>query len=103
MQNNILKNGMRMAIACLLLALLSQSVAAEGDAPDNAQTVEAFGKIGAGIALGLCGVGAGYSQAQLGAASVGYMAEGGNFGQALLFTVLPETMLILGLLPLLMG
>ena len=65
---------------------------------DNSSTVDAYKYIGAGIALGLCGIGTGYSQSQIGAAAVGMVAEGGNFGRALLFTVLPETIVLFGLL-----
>ena len=64
---------------------------------DNSSTVDAYKYIGAGIALGLCGIGTGYSQSQIGAAAVGMVAEG-NFGRALLFTVLPETIVLFGLL-----
>ena len=35
-----------------------------------------------------------YSQSQTGAAAVGMVAEGGNFGRALLFTVLLETIVL---------
>ena len=54
--------------------------------------------IGAGIAIGLTGLGAGLAEKDVGAAAVGATAEDrGMFGLALLFTVLPETVVIFGL------
>ena len=54
--------------------------------------------IGAGLAVGLSGFGAGIGEMGIGAAAVGATAEDrGMFGLALLFTVLPETVVIFGL------
>ena len=54
--------------------------------------------IGAGLAVGLAGVGTGIGEMGIGAAAVGATAEDrGMFGLALLFTVLPETVVIFGL------
>lgn len=54
--------------------------------------------IGAGLAVGLSGVGTGIGEMGIGAAAVGATAEDrGMFGLALLFTVLPETVVIFGL------
>jgi len=54
--------------------------------------------IGAGIAVGLTGLGAGIGEMSIGAAAVGAVAENKDiFGIALLFTVLPETIVIFGL------
>ena len=54
--------------------------------------------IGAGLAVGLTGLGAGMAEGDVGAAAVGATAEDrGMFGLALLFTVLPETVVIFGL------
>jgi len=56
-------------------------------------------KLGAGIALAGCGIGTGLGQGQIGAAAVGWVAEDGSkLGLAMLFTVLPETILIFGFL-----
>ena len=54
--------------------------------------------IGASLALGLSAIGAGIAEKEIGAASVGAIAEKPElFGKALLFTVLPETLVIFGL------
>lgn len=54
--------------------------------------------IGAGIAVGLAGIGAGIGEMGIGAAAMGAVAENKDmFGIALLFTVLPETIVIFGL------
>ena len=48
--------------------------------------------LGAGIALGLAGVGTGLSQGQIGQQPVGMVAEDGDkFVTGLIFTALPET------------
>ena len=55
--------------------------------------------IGAGLAVGLSGIGAGIGEASIGAAAVGAMAEDPKmFGKGLLMTVIPETIVIFGLL-----
>jgi len=57
-----------------------------------------LGGIGAGLAVGLAGIGTGIGEQGIGAAAVGATAEDrGMFGLALLFTVLPETVVIFGL------
>jgi len=54
--------------------------------------------IGAGLAVGLAGLGAGLGEQGIGAAAVGAMAEDPKFfGKGLLMTVLPETIVIFGL------
>jgi len=54
--------------------------------------------IGAGIAVGLAGVGTGIAQSNIGAAAVGATAEDEkNFGKGLVMTVIPETVVIFGL------
>ncbi|HJJ43215.1 MAG TPA: ATPase [Methanocorpusculum sp.] len=54
--------------------------------------------IGAGLAVGLAGIGTGIGEMSIGAAAVGATAEDrGMFGLSLLFTVLPETIVIFGL------
>ena len=55
--------------------------------------------VGAGLAVGLAGVGAGMGESQIGAAAVGATAENEQmFGKGLLMTVLPETIVIFGLI-----
>ncbi len=54
--------------------------------------------IGAGIAVGLAGLGSGMAEKDIGAAAVGAITEDGSlFGRAMIFTVLPETIVIFGL------
>ncbi len=82
------------------LVLIAQGAAAANVDADGAY--DDWGKyMGAGIALGLAAVGAGISQAAIGSAAVGMIAEDGSkFGPALIFTALPESIVILGALPL---
>ncbi|WP_380674437.1 F0F1 ATP synthase subunit C [Salinigranum sp. GCM10025319] len=52
----------------------------------------------AALAVGLAAFGAGYAERGIGAAAVGAMAEDESlFVQGLIFTVLPETLVILAL------
>ncbi len=54
--------------------------------------------VGAGFAVGLTGVGTGIAEMTIGAAAVGATAENRDlFGLALIFTVIPETIVIFGL------
>ena len=48
--------------------------------------------IGAGLAVGLAGIGSGMAEKDIGAAAVGAITE-----DMLMFTVLPETIVIFGL------
>ncbi len=52
----------------------------------------------AALGVGLAGFGAGIAQSRIGAASVGAIAEDRDmFGTGILFTVLPETLVIFGI------
>jgi V/A-type H+-transporting ATPase subunit K len=54
--------------------------------------------VGAGLAVGLAGMGCGVAEMGIGSAAVGAVAENKEmFGLALLFTVIPETIVIFGL------
>ncbi|MFB6077106.1 MAG: V-type ATP synthase subunit K [Candidatus Nanohaloarchaea archaeon] len=54
--------------------------------------------LGAGVAVGLAALGTGWAQANIGSAAVGAMAEDESlFGRGLVLTVIPETMVIFGL------
>lgn len=58
-----------------------------------------FIAIGVGLAFGLSALGTGMAEKDIGAAAVGAMAEDPKtFGKGLLFTVLPETVIVFGLL-----
>jgi len=54
--------------------------------------------IGAGLAVGLAGIGAGMGEKDIGAAAVGAITEDASlFGKGMIFTVMPETIVIFGL------
>ena len=54
--------------------------------------------IGAGLAVGLAGVGTGMAEKDIGAAAIGAITEDSSlFGRAMIFMVLPETVVIFGL------
>lgn len=60
--------------------------------------VDGMAAVGAGLAIGLAGIGTGWAQANIGAAAVGAMAEDESlFGRGLIMTVIPETIIIFGL------
>ena len=101
MNKNTIKTSLRMMIVLGALVLIAQGVAAEANTEADG-VYDDWGKyMGAGIALGLAAVGAGISQAAIGSAAVGMIAEDGSkFGPALIFTALPESIVILGALPL---
>tara|TARA_X000001036_G_scaffold109618_1_gene102726 strand:+ start:40 stop:351 length:312 start_codon:yes stop_codon:yes gene_type:complete len=100
MNKNTLKMSLRTLIVLATLALVAQGVAAE-ETTDSVATDGMTGDVGVGLALGLAAIGAGFSQAAIGSAAVGMLAEDGSkFGVALIFTALPESIVILGALPL---
>ncbi|QKQ98012.1 V-type ATP synthase subunit K [Candidatus Nanohaloarchaea archaeon] len=54
--------------------------------------------IGAGLAIGLSALATAWAQAKIGSAGVGALAEDDSlFGNVLILTVIPETMVIFGL------
>jgi V/A-type H+-transporting ATPase subunit K len=54
--------------------------------------------LGAGLSVGLTGIGAGLAEMAIGSAAVGATAENKDvFGLVLLLTVIPETIVIFGL------
>lgn len=60
--------------------------------------VAGLSAIGAAIAVGLAALATGWAQAKIGSAGVGALAEDDSlFGQVLILTVIPETMVIFGL------
>ena len=104
MNKNTLKISLRTLIVLLVVSLVAQGVAAQDAATtdDDSNDINGdIGIIGVGLALGLAAIGAGFSQAAIGSAAVGMLAEDGSkFGVALIFTALPESIVILGALPL---
>ena len=105
MNKNTLKMSLSTLIVLATLALVAQGVAAAEDTTtDSGATDGMTGDVGVGLALGLAAIGAGFSQAAIGSAAVGMLAEDGSkFGVALIFTALPESIVILGALPLFLG
>ena len=60
--------------------------------------------VGAGLAVGLTGLGAGIAEGNVGAAAVGAITEDLSlFGKAMIFVVLPETIVIFGLVVAILG
>ena len=54
--------------------------------------------LGSGLAIGLSAVAAGMAEGRIGVAAMGAMAEKEElFGKGLIFTVIPETLVIFGL------
>jgi len=79
------------------MAAEAVAVAATDLASIQAQQV-GMKAIGAGLAVGLTGIGTGVAEMGIGAAAVGAIAENKDFfGLGLLFTVIPETIVIFGL------
>jgi V/A-type H+-transporting ATPase subunit K len=89
---------LRLLLVLWGLTLIAGVVSAQLSAEEIAEK-DTMAKLGAGIALAGCGIGTGLGQGQIGAAAVGWVAEDGSkLGLAMLFTVLPETILIFGFL-----
>lgn len=87
-----------------LLALVPTAAAQTSSCPDEA-SCRALGQgqanmglaIGAGLAIGLAGLGTAIAQRDIGAAAVGATAENEGFlGKSLIYVAIPETIVILG-------
>jgi len=97
MENKRMRMVYRLLMAVFIATLVAGvATAQEADAVNEKDTMA---KLGAGIALAGCGIGTGLAQGPIGAAAVGMIAEDDSkFGLALLFTVLPETIVLFGCL-----
>lgn len=85
---------LKKVLSIIGVALLAVAFAQEGEA---AAAGSAFAAIGKGLALGLGALGTGVAQSAIGAAALGAVAEDRrNFGTALIFFLLPETLVIFG-------
>jgi len=96
-------NSKLVVIGLVLLAILSIPAASATDCTNAEVCAKQSSNmglaIGAGLAVGLAGLGTGIAQSQIGAAAVGATAEDGGFlGKAILFIAIPETVVIFGLL-----
>lgn len=88
----------KIVIASLVLALATTGYA-EGEAA--ASSADGIAAIGKGLAVGLGAVGAGIAQSRIGGGAVGAIAEDpSKFGTMLILLLLPETLVIFGLLAL---
>jgi len=111
MNNNLYLLAAMLFVALLAMPAVSaadESTTTDGEATqadDNINTVEAakwsakgYIAIGAGLAVGLAGIGTGIAQSSIGSAAVGAVAEDDkNFTNGLIFTAIPETVVIFGL------
>ena len=109
------KQNLYLLAAMLFVALLAMPAVSAADAEnpdgeeaqadDNINTVEAakwsakgYIAIGAGLAVGLAGIGTGLAQSNIGSAAIGAVAEDDkNFTNGLIFVAIPETVVIFGL------
>jgi V/A-type H+-transporting ATPase subunit K len=90
--------GMSLLFVLFVVAAFATGVQAQ-DAGDNENTTAGYAALGAGVALGLAAIGTGMSQGPIGAAAVGMIAEDrSRLGHAILFTALPETIVLFGFL-----
>ena len=86
-------------LGLLALCLLPTALAQAADAPDNGFSQGGLIAVGAGLAIGLAGLGTGIAQRDIGAAAVGATAEDAGFlGRSLIYVAIPETIVIFGLL-----
>lgn len=89
--------GMRLMLILMSISLIAGVASAQS--ADEIAEKDTMAKLGAGIALAGCGIGTGLGQGPIGAAAVGMIAEDSSkFGTGLLFTVLPETVVLFGFL-----
>ena len=99
MENKRMNMAYRLLMTVFMVTLVASVATAQESAADNEQTTEAMAKLAAGLALAGCGIGTGIAQSSIGAAAVGMIAEDDSkFGVGLLFTVLPETIVLFGFL-----
>ena len=92
-----MKNVLRLLLVLMSVSLIAGIATAQDDGDASVNDKDTM--LGAGTALAGCGIGTGLGQGPIGAAAGGMIAEDPNrFGHALLFTVLPETVVLFGFL-----
>ena len=99
------KNLYILAVMFFVALLSTPAVTAANETADNEETVKAaeatskgYIAIGAALAVGLAGIGTGLAQSNIGSAAIGAVAEDDkNFTNGLIFTAIPETIVIFGL------
>ena len=99
MEKKRMNTAYRLLMTAFMVTLVAGVVTAQESTADNEHTTESMAKLAAGIALAGCGIGTGLAQSSIGAAAVGMIAEDGSkFGTGILFTVIPEPLVLLGVL-----
>ncbi|HET6404149.1 MAG TPA: F0F1 ATP synthase subunit C [Candidatus Thermoplasmatota archaeon] len=88
-----------LGLLALVLAVPTAVAQDTGGASDSPFAGVGGIAIGAGLAIGLAGLGTGIAQRDIGAAAVGATAENDGFlGKSLIYVAIPETIVIFGLL-----
>ena len=88
---------LRSALAFLAAFLVPAIAMAADNAAAGVDTQAGLKAIGAGLAVGVAGLGTGWDQYKIGSAGVGAIAEDQkNFGSVLLLVAIPESILIFG-------
>ena len=95
MQSNLV-----FGLGLLALVFAVPTALAQGETAGDSPLAGVGGiAMGAGLAVGLAGLGTGIAQSQIGAAAVGATAEDAGFlGRSLIYVAIPETIVIFGLL-----
>jgi V/A-type H+-transporting ATPase subunit K len=103
MERNVMNAKLVIGLGILALFALVPTAAAQGCTTDagcaslGEGTANMGLAIGAGLAIGLAGLGTGLAQRDIGAAAVGATAENEGFlGKSLIYVAIPETIVILG-------
>ncbi|AEG33692.1 MULTISPECIES: F0F1 ATP synthase subunit C [Thermus] len=90
---------MKKLLVTVLMAVFGALALAAEEAAASGGLDRGLIAVGMGLAVGLAALGSGVAQARIGAAGVGAIAEDrSNFGAALIFLLLPETLVIFGFL-----
>ncbi len=86
-------------IGTLLAVFVLGALAFAAENAGGSGTGSGLVAIGVGLAIGLSALGTGFAQSRIGAAAVGAVAEKPSmFGTAIIFLLLPETLVIFGFL-----
>ncbi len=90
---------MRKKVLTWLSMLVLGALALAAEQGGGSGTGSGLVGVGVGLAIGLSALGTGYAQSRIGAAGVGAVAEKPSmFGTAIIFLLLPETLVIFGFL-----
>lgn len=89
----------KIVLAALMLALATTGFAQDTVAANDANNNAGLEAIGKGMAVGLAAIGTGIAQSRIGGGAVGAIAEDpSKFGTMLILLLIPETLVIFGLL-----